>query len=556
MLKTLTLHNFALFSDTSVIIDPCLTVITGETGAGKSMLMDALQFLQGQKLSTPQRDPELDTTVSVVCDPRIQEVLNKHLDDKQLSSLTSPRPTEWTLTRTLSKSGRTKSCINQTQINNKQLQAIVSTCIRSHSQHAHLSFCQETQQRDTLDCYGQHQPYLKPVREAYLCLQQALEKKRSIEKSLREIPSSHELQSVLDDLAPLELHQTNLDELNQQHRILQNRQSYLVACQQANTILDGDQDASVMQSLYDAQKKLESFTKIYEEITPTASILSESLTLAREATYQLNTILDCDYSQDHEQLQKLDQKLSAFHSVARKYRTDPQTLTCLESETLDRLKLIEQYQQELPELNKAIFQAQNTYQDSCQKLHEKRKQSAEELSQHITKQLPDLNLPFGQFAITCTIDPSQARIDGTCSITFLFSANPGQDLQTLSQGTSGGELARLALLLQSAIPATYPIVMIFDEADVGVSGKTAILIGNLLKKMAQSYRVLCITHSPQVASCGQSHWHITKEQTSADTQTFLEVLDHSRHIEEVARLLSGSEITPETRANAEQLCTQ
>ena len=144
------------------------TFVIMPTGAGKSMLMDALQFLQGQKLSTPQRDPELDTTVSVACDPRIQEILNKHLDDKQLSALTSSTPTEWTLTRTLSKSGRTKSCINQTPINNKQLQAIVSSCIRSHSQHAHLSFCQETQQRDTLDRYGQHHPYLQPVREAYL----------------------------------------------------------------------------------------------------------------------------------------------------------------------------------------------------------------------------------------------------------------------------------------------------------------------------------------------------------------------------------------------------
>ena len=556
MLKTLTLNNFALFSDITVSIDPCLTVITGETGAGKSMLMDALQFLQGKKLSSPLRDPDADTTVSVECDALLQEIIPEHLDAKQQQSLSQQQISTWTLSRTLLKNGRTKATLNNVSINAKQLQALVSSCIRSHSQHAHLSFSQETQQRQTLDRFGEHKPFLEPVRSAYLSLQQTLEKKRKIEAALRDIPPLDELQQRLSDLASLELANTNLDELNQEHRMLQNRHIYLETCQRTLSTLDGEEAPTVLDSLHEIQKNLESFSNIYQEISPTVALLSEAHTLAKEASYQLNNTLDCDYSQDHAQLQALDQKLATMHSIARRYRVEPSELHNLEKNTLSQIHTIESYQSELPLLREEIQACELKYQSACQHLHEKRKLTATQLSKHITSQLPGLNLPFGQFSISCQIDPSQARIDGTCSITFLFSANPGQDLHPLSDGASGGELARLALLLQSAIPAPYPIVMIFDEADVGVSGKTAILIGQLLKKMAKSFRVLCITHSPQVASCGQTHWHIIKQQSAHSTETFLEVLNSKRHIEEVARLLSGAEITTATLANAEQLCTE
>ncbi len=554
MITQLTLRNFALFTDISVDINTALTVITGETGAGKSLLMDALHFLLGKKLTLPHSNDTEPVCVTAVCSRALDPFVFAALGSDHAKNLQENPPTSWTITRTLSPQGRSKASINAITLTTKQLQHITSACIHVHAQHAHLDFCKESHQRHCLDRYGNHGPYLTPVAEAFAAMQSLLQRKNQIEATLLQARPLEELQIILDDLATLDLAQLDLEDLNQRHRQLQNRQSYLQTCQQSLQVLQSSESTSVPDSLYQTQKSLQGHCAVYPELEPIVSLLAEAETLAQEAAQQLSQIVDCDYSLDQANLQQLDTQLSDIYKIARKHRIEPASLADFHEAVHEQCQQHHALSEELTNLNAAIITAQSSYESACLRLHEQRCQSAEKLSAYVSQQLPSLNLPYARFVISCRPAPEQPRADGTCQIRFHFSANPGQNLSLLGDGASGGELARLALVLQTSCTPAHPTLMVFDEADVGVSGKTASLVGKLLRAMAEKNPVLCITHSPQVASCGKVHWHIVKNQSQSHTETSLQVLDQSSHIQEVARLLSGDAITPETLANAEQLC--
>ncbi len=554
MITQLTLRNFALFTDITIDINTALTVITGETGAGKSLLMDALHFLLGKKLTLPQSSDTEPLCVTAVCSRALDPFVFAALGDAHTENLQKNPPQFWTITRTLSPQGRSKATINTVTLTTKQLQQITQACIHIHAQHAHLDFCKESQQRHCLDRYGNHAPYLTPVAEAFAEMQSLLQRKNHIESTLLRARAPEELQIILDDLATLDLAQLDLEDLSQRHRQLQNRQSYLQTCQQSLQALQSNDSTSVPDTLYQTQKTLQGHCAVYPELEPIVTLLAEAETLTQEAAQQLNQIVDCDYSLDHANLQQLDAQLSDIYKIARKYRIEPASLAHFHDDIQEQCRKHRELSEELTHLNTVILTAQSTYESACLRLHEQRCHTAEKLSAYVSRELPSLNLPYARFVISCHPVPEQPRADGTCQIRFHFSANPGQNLALLSDGASGGELARLALVLQTSCTPAHPTLMVFDEADVGVSGKTASLVGRLLRTMAEKNPVLCITHSPQVASCGKVHWHIVKTQSQNSTETSLKVLDQASHIQEVARLLSGDTITPETLANAEQLC--
>jgi DNA repair protein RecN (Recombination protein N) len=554
MITQLTLRNFALFTDISVDINTALTVITGETGAGKSLLMDALHFLLGKKLTLPHSSESEPVCVTAVCSRALDPFVFAALGPEQAKTHQENPPSCWTITRTLSPQGRSKAIINATTLTTKQLQQITSACIHIHAQHAHLDFCKESHQRHCLDRYGNHTPTLAPVAEAFAAMQSLLQRKNHIEAALLQTRTPEELHSILDDLATLDLAQLDLEDLSQRHRQLQNRQSYLQTCQQSLQALQSSDNTSVPDTLYQTQKSLQGHCTVYPELEPIVSLLAEAETLAQEAAQQLNQIVDCDYSLDQANLQQLDSQLSDIYKIARKYRIEPASLADFHEDIHAQYQKHQALSEELSHLSAAITTAQSAYETACLRLHEQRCHTAEKLAAYVSQQLPSLNLPYARFMISCRSVPEQPRADGTCQIRFHFSANPGQNLAFLGDGASGGELARLALVLQTSCTPAHPTLMVFDEADVGVSGKTASLVGRLLGAMAEKNPVLCITHSPQVAACGNIHWHIVKNQSHNHTETSLQVLDQASHIQEVARLLSGDTITPETLANAEQLC--
>ena len=554
MLKTLTLSNFALFADCTLEIDAGLTVITGETGAGKSLLMDALHFLHGKKPQVPRLQEDADVTVIAEFSSSILPILQSYLDAKQLAALQLESLEIIKVSRCLHTTGRSRVLLSDTAITIKQLQNIMGSVLRIHTQHAHLEICHESQQRRLLDEFGNYPTNLKTVSDAFHALQELQQEKDQLDLQLHNLPGEEEITLILKDLDDVLKDELDYDQLNTEHRRLQGRQSFLEACQISLQRLESPDNPSAVDLLYQPMKTLEPFSSLYPDVQPVLGLLSESQTLAQEAKHQLDHILDCDYTQDHEKLQALDNTLADIHRLARKYKQEPAHLTAFHHSTLEQQDMIHSLRGRIAAIQVQIEHEQHNYDKSCATLHALRCDAGNKLSALIASQLPDLNLPYGRFHIACKPQTQVMRTDGTCAIQFLFSANPGQDLQTLQDSASGGELARLALILQSSIPAKHPQLMVFDEADVGVSGKTAMMVGQLLRNMGRHHTVLCITHSPQVASCGEQHWGVIKSQTSSSTQVHLEQLSQTQHIHEVARLLSGTEITPETLANAENLC--
>ena len=550
MLAQLTISNFAIVRELEIDFHSGMTAITGETGAGKSIAIDALGLCLGGRaeaniVRTGATRADLCARFSLKDTPAAL----RWLEENQLED-----GRECLLRRVISSDGRSRGFINGTAVPLSQLRELGQLLIQIHGQHAHQLLVKPEYQKSLLDGYAGE----------YALTHQMAEHYRLWHQSCREL-AQHQQQSQ-DRAARAELLQYQLKELNEfnpqageyeqideEYKRLANSGQLLTTSQHALAILADGEEANLQSQLYAAKQ-------LVTELAGMDSKLSGLLDMLEDAGIQLTEASDelrhyCDrLDMDPNRLFELEQRISRQISLARKHHVSPEALPQFHQSLLDEQQQLDDQADSLETLNFAVAQHHRQAMDTARQLHERRVASAQELGGLITESMHSLSLPHGLFTIDVNFEERHLTAEGADRVEFRVTTNPGQPLQPIAKVASGGELSRIALAMQviTARKMETP-ALIFDEVDTGISGPTAAVVGKLLRQLGESTQVMCVTHLPQVAGCGHHHFFVSKETDGAMTETRMQALDKRARLQELARLLGGSEVTRNTLANAKEL---
>ncbi len=550
MLAQLTISNFAIVRELDVDFQSGMTAITGETGAGKSIAIDALSLCLGARCEAEMVRPGAKRA-----DLCARFHLQQHssalnwLQDKQLDE-----GDECLLRRVINADGRSRGFINGTAVPLSQLRELGQLLIQIHGQHAHQLLLKPEHQRLLLDAYLTQSPVQQSMKQHYQAWHQHCRQLATLQQLALTAESRRDLLHYqlkeLDSFAPK---QGEFAQIEQDYQLLANSGERLTACQQMCHLLTDGDEHNLQSMLHTARSQLEHLLSLDDHLRPLATMLDDATILISEVGNELRHYQD-DVEIDPNQLQELEQRLSRYLTLAKKHRISPDELAALHQQLQNEYQTLNNYENDIAQLTTEVNKYYEQAVSSAAALHQLRSLAAEELSALITDSMHKLAMPHGHFAIKVTFNPERLTQDGADHIDFNVSTNPGQPLSTLSKVASGGELSRIALAIQviTARKMETP-ALIFDEVDVGISGPTAAIVGQMLRQLGDSTQVLCVTHLPQVAGCGHNHFFISKITDGLHTETTMERLDRKARLNELARLLGGNAVTRNTLANAKEL---
>lgn len=548
MLTHLSVHNFATVETLELEPQPGLTVITGETGAGKSVIMAALSLALGERAdSSVVRHGAERAEVRAVFDLARCPAARLWLEERELDD-----GEECILRRTVRSDGRSRGYINGSPMPLQEIRELGEQLINIHSQHEHQALLRRDAQRELLDSYAGASQLVRQLRGHWRQWQQARREHQQALDSARDQQEREELlRFQLEELDALALGENELPALENEQKRLANAESLIRLCQQSLTLLYDNDDNTINDQLGQVSSWL---TDASDEDDSLGKVLGgiESARLQVEAAADdLRHYLD-RLELDPQRLAQVEERLGQAFSLARKHRVRPEALYQHHQKLLADAGNLAQLDQHLAELERAEQQACEQYQKTAKNLTGKRRNKAQPLARGVISHLKALGMEGARLEVALT--PCEAGPDGIESVELLFTANPGQPLRPLAKVASGGELSRISLAIQVIAAQTLTVPsLVFDEVDVGVGGGIAEIVGRLLRELAEHAQVLCITHQPQVASQGHHHWHVLKEQSKKSTHTRIVSLGRDERIGEVARMLGGLEITESTLAHAEEM---
>ena len=550
MLAQLTISNFAIVRELEIDFQRGMTAITGETGAGKSIAIDALGLCLGGRAEADM--VRLGATRADICasfslkdtPSALQWLLDNQLDEGN----------ECLLRRVISSDGRSRGFINGTAVPLSQLRDLGQHLIQIHGQHAHQLLLKPEHQKTLLDGYAGENSLLQEMADSYRrwhqsCRTLAQHQQLSQEREARRELLQYQLKE-LNEFAP---QAGEYEQIDEEYKRLANSGQLLSTSQQALMLLADGEDTTLQNQLYNAQQLLSELVAMDDKLSGVCTLLDEAAIQISEASDELRHYcerLDLDPNRLHE----LEQRLSRQISLARKHHISPEELPAFHQQLLEEQTLLNQQESDQDELALIVAQHHQVALNCAEKLHHRRMHYAQELSQLIGESMHALSMPHGQLGIEVQFNSDHLTAEGADRIDFRVSTNPGQPLQPLSKVASGGELSRIALAIQviTARKMDTP-ALIFDEVDVGISGPTAAVVGKMLRQLGESTQVMCVTHLPQVAGCGNHHFYVSKETDGEMTETHMQPLDKRARLQELARLLGGSEVTRNTLANAKEL---
>ena len=551
MLKQLHISNLAIIDRLDMEFGADMTVLTGETGAGKSILIDALGLTLGDRADTTiirsnKERAEIIATFDISGIPNVAKILHEQaiiVEDDELI-----------LRRVISRDGRSKALANSSQVPLQTLRILGSYLVDIHGQHEHQSLMHKKTQLALLDNFAGHDQFLNDVRQAYSDWNTAT----NMLAMLTEDSKNHEanialLKYQINELEELALTDNEFDLLKEEHKRLANTNHLLDVIQSVTNLLEGNEHAinrqmsQILRELKEARKIDPSLTRMIELMDNAMIQLSEGIDETRQYAENLDL--------DPRQLQLTENRLNALHDMSRKHKIQPQQLIEHLQSLQKRLDLLQHNQDTIKELLKQQSMALTQYIESAENLHESRKKASKSLANAISGQLQQLGMPDGKLCIDVRqSDTERPQYDGSDQTEFMVSLNPGLDLQPLRKIASGGELSRISLAIQVICKDEKTIpTLIFDEVDTGIGGRIAEIVGNLLSKLALNYQVLCVTHLPQVASQSNHHLQVQKSTAKKVTVTSVRELDMDEKIEEIARMLGGVKISDKTRAHAREM---
>ena len=553
MLTQLTINNFAIVRQLEIELAKGMSVITGETGAGKSIAIDALGLCLGQRIETSmvregQERAEICATFFIEpTNPAYQWLQEQELQDPD-------NPSDCILRRVINADGRSKAFINSTPVSASQLKEIGQYLIHINGQHASQLLLKNDYQLQLVDTFAHHNDLLTQMREDYRAWKNLQTQVKTFQQKVAENEAKKQLlQYQVEELDEFALRPNEYLELEEDQRRLSNSEQLTQLSQSALQLLSENETVSIDSMLYRATQYIDELSELDPRYASVQTMLNDALIQVQEATSEVQHLAS-HIEQDPMLLQEIEQRLGQALQLARKHNVKPEELVewhqKLKAELTALLDFSESEERLILEEKAAFEKMQHT----AKQLHESRCQAAGKLAQQVTHSIKGLAMENAEFFIEVNSDLTKVTANGADNIVFTLRSNLGQQAQPLAKVASGGELSRISLAIQvltsdqSAIPT-----LIFDEVDVGISGKTASVVGKLLRQLGDKCQVLCVTHLPQVACHGHHQFNVEKFTVDDKTETKMTALSQEERVPALARLLGGSEITDLALANAQEM---
>ena len=555
MLQTISLRDFVIVDQLELDFASGFTVLTGETGAGKSILLDALSLVLGERADSSQiREGANRAEISALfrIDPELIQSFSQWLDDQGFPMEDDGQ--SLLLKRTVESSGRSRSFINGSVATLAQLREAGDQLVDIHGQHAHQLLLKGGAQRALLDRHAGLLPLSTEVGFAFKTLSDSRRRLQQAENAGQDVERERErLQWQLEELTELSPQEGEWANIQSEHARLANGAKLIGGCQEAIEILS-DADNSLESSLSKVSVNIGALA----EHDPALASISESLESAQiqldEAIHGLNRYLQ-KIDLDPARLEQVEERMQALHGASRKYRTETDELPNLLIETAERLEALTA-SQNIDALREKVNQEEEAFLKLAKQLSQKRGKAATELGQLVTDAMQDLSMAGGRLEIALT-PLQEGGSHGLEQIEFLVAGHAGSTPRSLAKVASGGELARISLAISVITSkASFTPTLIFDEVDAGIGGAVAETVGKLLHQLGQTHQILCVTHLPQVAAQGNHHLKVSKSQNGDKTVSQVQPLGRIERVEEVARMLGGATITDTTRRHARELLEQ
>lgn len=554
MLLNLNIIDLAVVKTLDLDLEKGMSVLTGETGAGKSILLTALGLALGDRADSGYVRPdskraEINLEFDLADAPEAQHWLKENdLDDDH----------HCLIRRIVNQDGRSKAYINNRPVTLQTLQALSEKLVEIHGQHAHLTLLHSDEQRRLLDEYAKNQPLLDQVNACYRQWQQANKELETLIKAGKDKTEREELlRYQIEELQQLDLQNFNYPALSEEHSKLANLGQILTVGQSQVDILYENDQQSVSQMLSHSLNELTHIARFAPELNEICSLLSEAQIQTEEAAQQLRRFLESQEA-DPQRMEILENQIAVIQNLSRKHHVKPDELPELLDKLEQELDGLTHSSERIEALKISTAQLLDQYNQLAEQLSQQRKLASKNLARQISAMIKELGMPQGEFLVDITVQDLEApKLNGRDKVEFLVSANPGLPAKPLAKVASGGELSRISLAIQvtTSSDKTTP-TMIFDEVDTGIGGGIAEIVGQKLRSLSQNRQVMCVTHLPQVASQAHYHLYVEKNNKADITSSSVRVLNDEERVQEIARMLGGVNITANTLAHAKEMLFQ
>ncbi len=550
MLLNLNIIDLAVVKSLNLNLEQGMSVLTGETGAGKSILLTALGLALGDRADSNYVRPkakraEINLDFELSDAPQAKQWLEDNdLNDDQ----------HCFIRRIVNQDGGSKAYINNRPVTLQTLKHLSGLLVEIHGQHAHLTLLDAEQQRRLLDNFANNQDLLNQVNQLYLSWKHSnLELHNLIAASSEQTERKELITYQLEELLELDLENYNYPALSEEHTKLANLGEILSQGQCQLDILYENEQQSVNQMLNHSLMAITDLAQLSPELGEISGLLAEAQIQVEEASQQLRRYMEAQ-EVDPQRLDWLESQLAIIHDISRKHQTSPDQLPELAKHLEQELNNITHSSERIEELTQRTQQLLLEYQKLSSQLSENRIQHGKKLEKKISLMIKELGMPQGDFLVNVNMQNNEIpKASGNDKIDFLVSANPGLPAKSLAKVASGGELSRISLAIQvtTSTDKTTP-TMIFDEVDSGIGGGIAEIVGQKLRSLSQNRQVLCVTHLAQVAAQAHQHLYVKKDQSETTSST-VTLLSEDERITEVARMLGGVNITKNTLAHAKEM---
>ena len=548
MLQHLHIQNYALIEHLSIDFGEGFSVITGETGAGKSILLGALGFVLGDRA---------DTGVLFDKDKKCIVEAQFQLDDEELQKLFETHDLDFQpdciLRRELNPQKKSRAFVNDTPVSLQTIKEIGSRLVDIHSQHDSLLLTNAEFQLQLIDGIAQNNELLSSYKKEYEIYHQLRHHLTELQTiAAKNISENDYLKFQLDELQKAQLKKEEYREIEQSLNVMENAEEIKSLLVNANGLLENS-ESSILPQLNELETALHRLQQLIPNTTEFHQRVENVMIELKDIAYDIDRMEDGTQF-DEEELQELQERMDLFNRLMMKHHVnDYDELLQLRDDLEAKVNAYENIDQEIAQAEQALQEQTRLLKTQASKLHSQRKKAAGLFSEKVTELARQLSMPHAVFQVTMETT-QDFTASGTDHVRFLFSANKGLDVADIDRVASGGELSRLMLSIKSVVSQhNYIPTLIFDEIDSGVSGEVAAKIGSIMQRMGQSLQLIAITHLPQVASKAANHFFIYKDNEGERTQSHIQLLSAKERVNEIAKMLSNDKVTPEALKAAEVL---
>ena len=549
MLKQLYIKNFTLIDELNIQMHPGFSVITGETGAGKSIILGAIGLLLGNRADSKSIKAGRDRCVIEAHFDLSKYDMQQFFTDNDIDEDLS----DTIIRRELTAAGKSRAFINDTPVSLTKMRELGEQLVDIHSQHESLLLQKEYFQLNVVDIIAQDEKQRKNYEAAYNQYKQANQKLNALKAEIEKNRENEDfLRFQFKELDEAQLQNGEQEELEQEYEMLSHSEDIKTALYQADNHLSGD-DGNIIERLKQASEQLANIKDVYPEVTELLERIDSSYIELKDIAQEINGLTD-HVEFDPARLETINERLDKLNSLQQKFHVrDLGELIETYHQLKEQLSHIDHSDEDVEALEQEVAQLLEKAQKQAKELTAIRTKAAKKVEEEMKQRLIPLGIPNVRFSISLTEKPLSH--DGGDKVSFLFSANKSTPLQPVTQVASGGEIARVMLSLKAMISGAVKLpTIIFDEIDTGVSGKIAEKMAQIMVEMGNHERqVLSITHLPQIAAMGSHHYKVSKEETDKGTISRMTELSQQERVQEIAQMLSGSDVSEAALANAKEL---